>query len=156
MSGTRDKKSNISLLLIACGARNFFVNLLTPHANMRYRIGIWNRRMVANVKQMMANHDRKGTLKLAVLFFRNKMKIKIELIYLLQKKCFILFNAFNKWCHLSENVHHCGRYLLNRLKFFLQSLLFFRRFVMIINVFKFIIVDESNLIGCLNIIVILL
>ena len=35
ISGTRDRKSIISLLLIESGARNFFVNLFIPHNNIR-------------------------------------------------------------------------------------------------------------------------
>ena len=96
MSGTRDKKSINSLLLIAFGARNFLVNLLMPQARIRYRMGILYRIKVAKVRQITASQDRKGTLKLDVLLGRMEKYVNETLVWRQFQSLNILFNPLYK------------------------------------------------------------
>ena len=108
MSGTRDKKSSSSLLLIAFGARNFLVNLLMPQARIRNRMGILYRIKVAKVRQITASQDKKGTLKFEVLGREKKVMEKYvneKGIDFVEKLKNVLFNSFYERCYFANNVH---------------------------------------------------
>lgn len=66
--GTRDRKSNSSLLSMLYGSRSFLVNLFTPQASTMYLRGMKYTARVAAHRATMASQLRKGTVQLKVFF----------------------------------------------------------------------------------------